>query len=340
AEDRTSVIPRSLTVPRPLPVGEPDGGDVRYTARLGADALPPRRTATGPRRGVLALVAALVVLFVGAGVWYVNAGQFTKVPPLLSRTEAQAKKRIESAGLDVGKVRRSYSDTVQRGQVIGSEPSPGARIRDHGSVSLTISLGPQTVMVPDLSGRPLAEARAQLKSAGLEPGMVTREFSDEVERGSVISTTPGAGVERHAGSAIALVVSKGRQVDIPDVTGESLDDATQDLTDAGLKVKVAPERVHSSDYDKDQVVSQTPAEGTAAEGDAVTLTLSKGPEMIEVPDVTGQDVDSAKKTLEAAGFQVEEDRGLLGLFGDKVREQSVDGGDRAPKGSTITLTIR
>ncbi|MEU9402021.1 Stk1 family PASTA domain-containing Ser/Thr kinase [Streptomyces sp. NPDC048242] len=340
AEDRTSVIPRSLTVPRPLPVGEPDGGDVRYTARLGADALPPRRTATGPRRGVLALVAALVVLFVGAGVWYVNAGQFTKVPPLLSRTEAQAKKRIESAGLDVGKVHRSYSDTVQRGQVIGSEPSPGARIRDHGSVSLTISLGPQTVMVPDLSGRPLAEARAQLKSAGLEPGMVTREFSDEVERGSVISTTPGAGVERHAGSAIALVVSKGRQVDIPDVTGESLDDATQDLTDAGLKVKVAPERVYSSDYDKDQVVSQTPAEGTAAEGDAVTLTLSKGPEMIEVPDVTGQDVDSAKKTLEAAGFQVEEDRGLLGLFGDKVREQSVDGGDRAPKGSTITLTIR
>ncbi|MEU6241302.1 Stk1 family PASTA domain-containing Ser/Thr kinase [Streptomyces sp. NPDC047024] len=342
AEDRTSVIPRSLTVPRPLPVGEPDGtpGDMRYTARLGADALPPRRTATGPRRGVLALVAALVVLFVGAGVWYVNAGQFTKVPPLLSRTEAQAKKRIESAGLDVGKVRRSYSDTVQRGQVIGSEPSPGARIRDHGSVSLTISLGPQTVMVPDLSGRPLAEARAQLKSAGLEPGMVTREFSDEVERGSVISTTPGAGVERHAGSAIALVVSKGRQVDIPDVTGESLDDATQDLTDAGLKVKVAPERVYSSDYDKDQVVSQTPAEGTAAEGDAVTLTLSKGPEMIEVPDVTGQDVDSAKQTLEAAGFQVEEDRGLLGLFGDKVREQSVDGGDRAPKGSTITLTIR
>ncbi|MEU4152366.1 Stk1 family PASTA domain-containing Ser/Thr kinase [Streptomyces sp. NPDC026659] len=344
AEDRTSVIPRSLTVPRPLPVNEPDGGpgggDVQYTARLGADALPPRRTAARPRRGVLALVAALVVLFVGAGVWYVNAGQFTKVPSLLSRTEAQAKKRIESAGLDVGKVRRSYSDTVERGQVIGSDPSPGARIRDHGSVSLTISLGPQTVAVPDLSGRTLAQARQQLKSSGLEPGMVTREFSDEVERGSVISTTPGAGIERHAGSAIALVVSKGRQVDIPDVTGENLDDATQDLTDSGLKVKVAPERVYSSDYDKDQVVSQTPAEGTAAEGDAVTLTLSKGPEMVEVPDVTGQDVDSAKKTLEGAGFQVEEDRGLLGLFGDKVREQSVDGGDRAPKGSTITLTIR
>ncbi|MEW2132825.1 Stk1 family PASTA domain-containing Ser/Thr kinase [Streptomyces sp. NPDC005435] len=339
AEDRTSVIPRSLTVPRPLPVGEPDGGDVRYTARLEADPLPPRR-ATGPRRGVLALVAALVVLFLGAGVWYVNAGQFTKVPPLLSRTEAQAKKRLESAGLDVGKVRRAYSDTVERGEVIGSDPSPGARIRDHGSVGLTVSLGPETVKVPDLTGRALAEARTRLKSAGLEPGMVTREFSDDVERGAVISTTPGAGTERHADSAIALVVSKGRQVDVPDVTGEDVDDATQDLTDAGLKVKVAPERVHSSDYDKGEVVRQTPAEGTAAEGDTVTLTLSKGPEMVVVPDVTGQDVDTATKVLEAAGFEVEKDRGLLGLFGDSVREQSVAGGDKAPKGSTITLTIR
>ncbi|MGV9427284.1 Stk1 family PASTA domain-containing Ser/Thr kinase [Streptomyces sp. NPDC003656] len=343
AEDRTSVIPRSLTVPRPLPVGEPNGtpsGDVQYTARLEADALPPRRSAARPRRGLLALVAALVVLFLGVGVWYVNAGQFTKVPPLLSRTEAQAKKRLESAGLNVGKVRHAYSDAVERGQVIGSDPSVGARIRDHGSVGLTVSLGPRTVKVPDLTGRTLASARERLKSSGLEPGMVTREFSDDVERGSVISTTPDAGTERHAGSAVALVVSKGRQVDVPDVTGEDVDDATQDLTDAGLKVKIAPERVHSSDVDKDEVVRQTPAEGTAAEGDTVTLTLSKGPEMVVVPDVTGQDVDTATKVLEAAGFDVDKDRGLLGLFGDTVRGQSVEGGDKAPKGSTITLTIR
>ncbi|MFD8806143.1 Stk1 family PASTA domain-containing Ser/Thr kinase [Streptomyces sp. NPDC059597] len=344
AEDRTSVIPRSLAVPRPLPVGEPDGtpggGDVQYTARLEADALPSRRSGARPRRGLLALVAALVVLFLGVGVWYVNAGQFTKVPPLLSRTEAQAKKRLESAGLNVGKVRHAYSDAVERGQVIDSDPSVGARIRDHGAVGLTVSLGPRTVKVPDLTGRTLAAARDRLKSAGLEPGMVTREFSDDVERGSVISTTPDAGTERHAGSAIALVVSKGRQVDVPDVTGEDVEDATRDLTNAGLKVKIAPERVHSSDVDKDEVVRQTPAEGTAAEGDTVTLTLSKGPEMAVVPDVTGQDVETATKVLEAAGFQVEEDRGLLGLFGDKVRGQSVSGGDKAPKGSTITLTIR
>lgn len=62
--------------------------------------------------------------------------------------------------------------------------------------------------------------------------------------------------------------------------------------------------------------------------------------MIEVPDVVGDSVDDAKQKLEDAGFEVDEDRGLLGLFGDTVKKQSVDGGDTAPEGSTVTITIR
>jgi serine/threonine-protein kinase len=61
--------------------------------------------------------------------------------------------------------------------------------------------------------------------------------------------------------------------------------------------------------------------------------------MVEVPDVVGDNVDDARQKLEDAGFEVEEDRGLFGFFGDTVRSQSVDGGDEAPKGSTITLKV-
>ncbi|MEU9445098.1 Stk1 family PASTA domain-containing Ser/Thr kinase [Streptomyces sp. NPDC048304] len=351
AGDRTSVIPRSLTSPtlgfaraggppsRPLPVGdeEPDADGVRHTSRLQAPPVPPRRS----RRLVLTIVAALlVVLGAGAGVWYINSGQFTKVPPLLAKTEAQARARLESSGLEVGQVKREYNDTVARGTVVGTDPAPGARIRDHDAVTLTISLGPETVNVPDVEGRTLAEARARLKADGLEPGMVTREFSEDVPRGSVIATTPQAGTKRHAGSAIALTVSKGSPVDVPDVTGDDLADARQELTDAGLKVRVAPGQVNSS-YDKGKVARQSPGDGSqAAQGDTVTLTLSKGPVMVEVPDVTGDSVDDAHKALEGAGFKVDEDRGLLGLFGDTVKKQSVRAGDEAPKGSTITITIR
>lgn len=170
--------------------------------------------------------------------------------------------------------------------------------------------------------------------------MVTKAFSGEVAKGFVISSKPRSGTTVRAGSAVALVVSKGSPIDVPDVTGDDLEDAKSELTEAGLKVKVADERVNS-EYDSGQVARQTPdAGGRAAEGDTVTLTLSKGPRMIEVPDVVGDNVDDAKRKLQDAGFDVDEDRGLLGLFGDTVEKQSVDGGDTAPEGSTIKITIR
>lgn len=358
AEDLTSVIPRTLAVARPLPVNEDERpgaerqfnrtGRTNRTSVLGAVAAPEtapvsRRAARGPRRRAplaILVAAVLLVLGVGAGVWYINSGQFTQVPAVLSQDRAVAEGRLSAAGLE-SKIELEYSDTVKRGAVISTDPGVNERIRDHDTVTLTISRGPETVPVPQLAGYRLDKARAALKRDGLEPGMVTREFSEEVPRGSVISTTPDPGTERRAGSAVALVVSKGSPVEVSDVTGTGLADAQAELEQAGLKVKVATKTVTSDDFEQGQVAVQSPAGGSeAAEGDTVTLTVSKGPEMIEVPDVVGDSVDDAKAALEGAGFTVDEDRGILGLFGDTVKKQSVDGGDSAPKGSSITITIR
>ncbi len=348
AEDRTSVIPRALTIPRPLPVNEDEDGaggpsdGVQHTSRLASPPPdPPRRRGPRMRRGPLAVVVAvLLVLGLGTGIWYINSGQFTKVPALLSKTEAQARDRLDEAGLDVGKVSHAHSDTVDRGQIISTEPGVGDRIRKNDSVSFTVSDGPDRVKLPDLEGYRLDRARTLLKDEGLEPGMVTKAFSEEVPTGFVVSTKPAAGTTVRGGSAVALVVSKGRPVDVPDVTGDDLDEARTELSEAGLKVKVAEKRVNS-EHDSGQVARQTPEPGSeAAEGDTVTLTVSKGPQMVEVPDVVGDSVDDAKQKLEDAGFGVKEDRGLLGLFGDTVKEQSVEGGDTAPKGSSIKITIR
>ncbi|MFF7797169.1 Stk1 family PASTA domain-containing Ser/Thr kinase [Streptomyces olivaceus] len=348
AEDRTSVIPRALTIPRPLPVNEDEDGaggpsdGVQHTSRLASPPPdPPRRRGPRVRRGPLAVVVAvLLVLGLGTGIWYINSGQFTKVPALLSKTEAQARDRLDEAGLDVGKVSHAHSDTVDRGRIISTEPGVGDRIRKNDSVSFTVSDGPDRVKLPDLEGYRLDRARTLLKDEGLEPGMVTKAFSEEVPTGFVVSTKPAAGTTVRGGSAVALVVSKGRPVDVPDVTGDDLDEARTELSEAGLKVKVAEKRVNS-EHDSGQVARQTPEPGSeAAEGDTVTLTVSKGPEMVEVPDVVGDSVDDAKQKLEDAGFGVKEDRGLLGLFGDTVKEQSVEGGDTAPKGSSIKITIR
>jgi beta-lactam-binding protein with PASTA domain len=346
AGDRTSVIPRSLSVPRLLPVNEDEDALDRtsrfeQTSPFDSAAPAPSRRAPRPRRGMIAIIAAiLLALGLGAGVWYISSGQFTKVPPILSKTEAQARDRLQQAGLDVKQVRSAYSDTVKRGAVISTDPAVGARIRDNDSVTLTVSKGPETVKVPDLKGFALFKAKQVLKQDGLAAGMVTRAFSEDVTRGFVISTDPAAGTTRHADSAIALTVSKGSPVEVADVTGASVEDATAELKEAGLKVRIASQQVNS-EFDQGTVAEQSPGAGReAAAGDTVTLTISKGPELVEVPDVVGDSVDDAKQTLEDAGFKVNEDRGLLGLFGDHVRSQSVDGGGTAPKGSTITIEIR
>ncbi|CAM5583322.1 serine/threonine protein kinase [Streptomyces coeruleorubidus] len=344
-DDRTSVIPRAPATPRPLPVNEDEevsAAALNRTSRFESPPPPPSRRRSGPRRGPMAIVVAvLLVLGLGTGIWYINSGQFTEVPPLLAKTQAQAEDRLADAGLELGKVEHAYSDTVERGTVISSDPKAGTRIRGNDAVSLTISDGPRNVRVPALAGQRLDKARSLLKQDGLEPGMVTRQFSEDVPKGSVISARPADGTKVRTGTAVALVVSKGSPIDIPDVTGSDLADARSELEDAGLEVKVAAERVTSSEFDKGQVAEQSPSPGgRAAEGDTVTLTVSKGPEMIEVPDVVGASVDDATRELESAGFQVEEDRGLLGLFGDTVKDQSVKGGETAPKGSTITIKIR
>jgi serine/threonine-protein kinase len=284
------------------------------------------------------VVAVLLVLGVGGAVWYITSGQFTQVPAVLRQSQTDATERLESAGLDVD-VKKAYSDTVERGRVISTDPAPGERIRDNDSVTVTVSKGPETVKVPDLKGLRLDLAKDRLSSDGLEPGLVTREFSDEVVRGQVISTRPGIGTEVSSGTVVRIVVSRGAPVDVPDLSGASVEDARAQLEAEGLKVKIASGRVNS-EFEKGLVAEQSPGVGKqVGTGDTVTLTLSKGPVLVEVPDVVGDSVDEATSRLKAAGFEVEEDRGILGFFADEVKGQSVDGGDTAPKGSKITIEI-
>ncbi|WP_405634861.1 Stk1 family PASTA domain-containing Ser/Thr kinase [Streptomyces sp. NBC_01178] len=340
AEDRTSVLPRALPA---------DGaGAVHRTSRLEAPPAGPaprrpllrRGPFGGPHRTlILVLTAVLLTLGVGTGVWYINSGQFTRVPPLLGQTQQEAERRIAEAGLGLKGVDRVFSDSVERGEVVRSDPASGDRIRGNGSVKLVVSRGPEIVRVPDVAGSSLADARRSLKKAGLAPGMVTREFSEDVPRGEVVRTDPRAGADRHPDTAVALVVSKGAPVEVPDVTGLSVQDATAELKAEGLKAEALPGRVHSSEVAGD-VAEQSPGEGTeAAEGDTVELTVSKGPRLVDVPDVTGRNVDEARSTLEEAGFEVKVDRPFLS-FSDTVASQSVDGGERAPEGSTITIETK
>ncbi|MCJ0868210.1 Stk1 family PASTA domain-containing Ser/Thr kinase [Streptomyces sp. AP-93] len=338
AEDRTSVIPRPVTSH-----AEP----VSHTSRLAAPPLPlPPAPASAPaaarfrRPGVLLTVlGVLLFLGLGTGVWYISSGQFTKVPNLLGKTETEAKSQLSAAGLGVKRIDRKFSAAFDKGTVMNTDPAGGKRIRGNGAVTLTISRGPEVVIVPDLKGKPLEAAKAELTSAGLTPGAVTQAFSQDVAQGSVISTDPTGGQKRALDTVVAMVVSKGRPVPVPRVTGASLDQARSTLEGLGLKVETAPEAVNSPSP-AGTVANQSIGAGTqAATGDTVTLTVSKGPRQIPVPDVTDQEVDAARATLEGLGFKVKVDRPFLS-FSNTVDSQSVPAGQNAAEGSTITIRTK
>ncbi|MBT2440445.1 Stk1 family PASTA domain-containing Ser/Thr kinase [Streptomyces sp. ISL-36] len=334
SEDRTSVIPRAVP-----PVGQQR---VEHTSRLTMpppEPRPARRAVSRPRGPLLVLAAVLLALGVGAGVWYINSGQFTRVPAVLGQSEAQATKRLTDAGLEVGATKRAFSDVYERGTVMATDPASGERIRGNGTVTLTLSRGPEIVKVPNLKGKPLAQARKLLEREGLAAGVITYAFSEDIAQGAVIGSDPEPGTERSPDSAVALVVSKGVPIDVPDVTGASVADATSTLQDAGLTVRIATEQINSPE-EAGTVAAQSLAEGSrAAAGDTITLTVSKGPRMVEVPDVVGEKADDARSALEDAGFDVKIEK-TFPFLGDTVAGQSVDGGSTAPEGSTITLTIK
>ncbi|MBY8876552.1 Stk1 family PASTA domain-containing Ser/Thr kinase [Actinacidiphila acidipaludis] len=358
SEERTSVVP--------LPVADAAGpadsagaaGPAGGAGSAGADdaALnrtsrlilpapvrdePEHTTRTAVRRGrrgpLAVLLALLVLLGVGAGVWYISDGQFTKVPGVLALPQDQAQKKLSAAGLD-SKVKQAFSLNVPRGSVIATDPGPGKRIRSNGTVTLTVSKGPQVVRVPDVTGRSLDQARQEITKAGLTAGTVNRVFSSDVANGQVVSTDPAGATDRAPGTPVAITVSRGEPVEVPDVVGQSVTDAQQALEEAGLKVVLAPGKVYSDEADKDTVAVESPDAGAqAGTGDTVTITVSKGQQMVDVPDVKGKHRDEAKQILQDAGFDV---RVIDIFFGDTVFSESPGGGGQAPKGATITIWVR
>ena len=177
--------------------------------------------------------------------------------------------------------------------------------------------GTPGVTVPDLAGRTVQEAEAALVTAGLTLGPQTEEFNDAVEAGIVFDQSPEPGVEIDKGSEVKVVVSKGTEmVEVPDFTGMTEADAARLASNSGLDLDV-PERKPSKDVPKGEVITQTPEPGAqATKGSLVTLVISEGPELKQVPDVTGKPVAEAKSTLTAAGFKVK----TTEAFNDTVKK--------------------
>jgi len=318
--------PRSETVAIALPPPPLEG---RVVADGGG---PPRRRRWWPAVLASALIAGLTAWF-----FLLGPGATATVPSVQGRTQAEAVSAVRKAALDP-KVTEAFSEKVPTGVVISTDPGAGQTVRRGSDVALVVSKGPERYAVPPVVGMTLAEATARIEAVNLAVGKVTKAFDEKVPEGQVVSAKPGPGANLKKGATVALTVSKGRRpIDVPDLTGKDATIASRQLSALGLKVD-ATKQQNSDTVGKGKVISQDPRDGTLYKGDKVTLVVSKGPVLVDVPNVVGQQLDQARTALEGAGFKVEVRRALGGFFGT-VRLQDPAGGSKAPKGSTVTLTI-
>ena len=234
---------------------------------------------------IFSVIAAGLIIFI---MIFALSGNNNKprqvhIPDVTNITEKRAEKRLEAAGLQVGKVIRRQSDDIKKGHVIGTKPAAGNSVDQGKAIILIVSSGTSMVKVPDVVGDNYDEAAEKLENQGFD---VVREdqYSNKMAKGNIISQSIAAGVEvKPTQTTITLMVSRGKQikpkintVTLKDLHNYSLKSAQDYAKEHGLTLQINQE--YSDEVERGLVISMQPEAGTKVDrGSTVTIKVSRGP---------------------------------------------------------------
>jgi len=195
-----------------------------------------------------------------------------EMPDVIGFDEGEATAALRDVGIVNVTTTPDYRDDLAPGTVTASDPLAHQRALKSGTVTLTVAADP-TVRVPDVRNVDEATARAMLEDQGLRAGTRTTPHRS-VPAGFVIGASPGVDASVQRGDTVTLQISSGvPQAPVPDVRGDDVDDATDELEDEGFVVAYAT--TPASGRDVGRVLGQSPL-GQAPEGSTVTLTVGTG----------------------------------------------------------------
>jgi eukaryotic-like serine/threonine-protein kinase len=308
-----------------------EGAEVSYDV--------PARTVPNLARPAL-LVLALLLAIGGGYALYNGAMPFLSGVTLADETghnAIDAQRDLESHGLHV-KLEGVPSDTVPQDQVIREDPAAGTRVGDATEVTLFISTGVAPKALVSVYDFTLADAQKILDREGFKTKIVEL-FSGDKPKGTVLRTVPKPGDMVKPGSVVVLDVSKGpAPLSLPSFVGRMVGDAQRQLEAEKLTVNV--QRVSLDGVPTDQVASQDPAAGTqVTPGTTITLTVSTGPSLVNVPTVTGQSLPDATAALTAAGFVPKITYSIQTGGDGSVLSQDPAANGTAPKGSQVNVMV-
>jgi beta-lactam-binding protein with PASTA domain/predicted Ser/Thr protein kinase len=244
------------------------GFEVRITREANDDQEAGRVFDQDPKFGERVDEGSTVTLKVSAG------AEAVTVPDVIGSQVDQARLLLTAQGFTV--VTEDVDDEdAPVGEVVDQDPSPNDEAPRGSEVRLFVSGGPAPREVPDVVGRPIAEASNLLGQAGFAVNQ-TSESSNTVPEGEVIRTNPPAGSTQEKGTAITVVVSSGPgESTVPSVVGLTEANAINTLNNAGFN-PVPVEQDTADPTEDGRVIEQDPGGNTTAEdGATVTITIGR-----------------------------------------------------------------
>lgn len=285
------------------------------------------------RRFVYVLSAALLVVALGGGGWYLTSGRYTSVPAVSKLTASEAASTLREAGFKVRTGPSVINDNVPKGEVVMTSPSgkalPGA------TITLTISRGPKMITVPPVPATDTAaQAIAVLRAAGLDVASAPKAVGvpSNPQIGAVAGTTPSAGTSWPQNKPVYVDVVEG--LGLPNLVGQNIQSIQGWASQNQVNLQVTQV---NNNAPTGTIVSQSLPQGTLVKPGqtVVTVTVSSGPPTITIPGVYGQSCQQAQQTLQGAGFtNVSVQRGF---FQRKQAIGTSPSGQSVPGGTPITL---
>ncbi|MFG1923885.1 Stk1 family PASTA domain-containing Ser/Thr kinase [Cryptosporangium sp. NPDC048952] len=347
-------ITASAAVPVPQSPGQhtqvvPRGGEARGTAmmpnvqplggghRAGGLPLPGPLATLNPQQRKLGLIAAIVVfaLVAASTGWYLGVGRYTETPSFVGLNQTDAISRARTQGLEV-LVKTANDDKALNGRVFDQSPDPNGRIRKGGTVTITISKGPNVVTIPaTLAGKSKGDVEAALTKAGFK-FKSDYDFSDKVDSNKLISTTPALGTKAKYGTTILILISRGAGVELPNLKDKTREEAEQKLRELDLNFEVQIDESNNDPDKAGKVIDQEPQAGQVSGDTKVVLKVAQGQAQVEIPDVGGREFDEARDILEEAGLRVKR-RGGRDDDDARVLFQFPSAGQTVAGGSEVTL---
>ena len=220
------------------------------------------------------------------------------IPDVVDKESDTARQELEALGFQVT-IKEEYSEKVAQGLVIKTDPEANSSAEKGAKITLYVSKGVTPQVVPNVVGKTQENATQILQTAGFSIGTITQEYSSSVTAGQIISTDPVANTELAKGSIINLVISKGKELIMPDLTSRNYtySQARSQLQALGVNAESIEKQEDRSYYSttSDIVIGQYPAAGATIDG-TVTLYVSVASTRTSSDSSTGSSTSTSTST--------------------------------------------